>query len=70
MSLGLIVPNFLKTFLLAESKAGWKRSRVDQEMTWHRCMKESTKRSVTVGSGRLRGPGTRDPQYTWLNSPQ
>ena len=57
-----------KKILLAEPKLGWKRSRGGQVMTWHREMKESTKRLATVGSCRLPGWGPKDPQHAWLNT--
>ena len=57
-----------KKFLLAEPKLGWKRSRGGQVMTWHRGMKESTKRLATVGSCRLPGWGPKDPEHAWLNT--
>ena len=57
-----------KKFSLAEPKLGWKRSRGDQVMTWHRGMKESTNRLATFGSCRLPGWGPKDPQHAWLNT--
>ena len=57
-----------KKFLLAEQKLGWKRSRDGQVMTWHRGIKESTKRLATVGSCRLPSRGPKDQEHAWLNT--
>ena len=54
--------------LLAEPKLGWKRSRSGQVMTWHRGMKESTKRLASVGSCRLPVWGPKDSEHAWLNT--
>ena len=37
-------------------------------MTWHRVMKESTKRLATVGSCRLPGWGPKDPEHASLDT--
>ena len=49
-----------RKFLLSEPEIGWKRSRGGQVMTWHRGMKEATRKLAAVGPCRLPGWGPRD----------
>ena len=44
-----------KKLLLSEPEIGWKRSRGGQVMTWHRGMKEATRKLAAVGQCRLPG---------------
>ena len=58
----------LRKFLLSEPEIGWKRSHGGQVMTWHRGMKEATRKLVAVGQCSLRGSGPRDLAHKWLSN--
>ena len=55
-------------FLLSEPEIGWKRSRGGQVMTWHRGLKEATRKLDAVGPYRLPGWGPRDSAHKWLST--
>ena len=57
-----------RKFLLSEPEIGWKRSRGGQVMTWHRGMKEATRKLAAVGPCRLPGWGPRDSAHKWLST--
>ena len=57
-----------RKFLLSEPEIGWKRSRGGQVMTWHRGMKEATRKLAAVGQCRLPGWGPRDSAHKWLST--
>ena len=48
--------------LLLELEIGWERSRGGQVLTWHRKMKEATRKLATVGPSRL--PGWRQKRLS------
>ena len=57
-----------RKFLVSEQEVGWKRSRGGQVMTWHRGMKEATRKLAAVGQCRLPGWGPRDSTHKWLST--
>ena len=57
-----------RKFLLSETEVGWKRSSGGQVMTWHRGMKEATRKLAAVGPCRLPGWGPRDSAHKWLST--
>ena len=57
-----------RKFLLSEKEIGWKRSRDGQVMTWHRWMKEATRKLAAVGPCRLPSWGPRDSAHIWLST--
>ena len=52
-----------KKFLSFEPEIGWKLSRGSQVVTWHRGMKEATRKLAAVGQCRLPGWGSRDSAH-------
>ena len=57
-----------RKFLLSKPEIGWKRSRGGQVMTWHREMKEATRKLAAVGQCRLPGWGPRESAHKWLST--
>ena len=57
-----------RKFLLSKPEIGWKRSRGGQVMTWHRGMKEATRKLAAVGQCRLPGWGPRESAHKWLST--
>ena len=57
-----------RKFLLSKPEIGWKRSRGGQVMTWHREMKEATRKLAAVGQCRLPGWGPRVSAHKWLST--
>ena len=55
-----------RKFLLSEPEVGWEQSRGGQVMTWHRGMKEATRKLAAVGPHRLPRWGPRDLTHKWL----
>ena len=57
-----------RKFLLSKPGIAGKRSRVGQELTWHRGMKEATRKLAAVSPCHLPGWGPRDSAHKWLST--
>ena len=57
-----------RKFLLFEPEIGWKRSRGGQVVTWHRGMKEATRKLAAIGPCRLPVWIPRDSAHKWLST--
>ena len=57
-----------RKFLFSKPEIDWKRSHGGQVMTWHRGMKEATRKLAAVGQCRVPGWGPRDSAPKWLST--